>query len=126
MTTYKTMNNSELDEGDISMNSQYGDSVLKPNHSALILSETKKLNDMQKQIKLLHSKEDNYLNYQKTLLQKMKLLEETLEEKVKQNRELSRELLYSNRQVEDLKNELVQSEISDQRSENLSYSYHFN
>jgi hypothetical protein len=125
MTSYKTMNNSEIDEGDMSINSQNGDSVLKHNHSALLLSETKILEDMQKKIMLLQTKEDNYLNYQKTLLFRVKNLEEKLEEKIKQNTELIRELQYSNRQVEDLKNELIRSEISDHKSENISYSHHF-
>lgn len=107
------------------MNSQYGDSIINPNYSAFTLSESKKLNDLQKQVMLFQSKEDSYLNYQKTLLNKVKLLEETLEEKVKQNKELNRELQYSNRQVEDLKNELIQSEISNHKSENLSYSYNY-
>jgi hypothetical protein len=125
MTSYKTMNNSEIDEGDMSINSQNGDSVLKHNHSALLLSETKILEDMQKKIMLLQTKEDNYLNYQKTLLFRVKNLEDKLEEKIKQNTELIRELQYSNRQVEDLKNELIRSEISDHKSENISYSHHF-
>ena len=89
------------------------------------LSENKRLDELQKQIIMMKAKEKSFNANQRVMMDKMSQLQDALNQKTKNTQIIQKELQYSNRQVEDLKKELLQSELPTHQSKSHSYSYHY-
>ena len=122
LTAQKTWKDTD---DDVSIRSYANTSVHHRTSISMQLSENKRLDELQKQIIMMKAKEKSFNANQRVMMDKMSQLQDALNQKTKNTQIIQKELQYSNRQVEDLKKELLQSELPTHQSKSHSYSYHY-